>query len=303
MSSLRVFADGELAAGVSWGGVEFWEVRSGRYLSFCEVGDICWSEIRRHGEQYELFTGSDHAVEARSLRWARAEGRIEFGDPRPLDLPESCYSPAHCGTLSRNGQILAVVNNMCGGCLVDLSGSRPARPIDHPQLDQVRLSANGEWLASFDSSGRGIQVCRTETGSEAVALLADEPVHSALFSPDGRWLVIDTRSQLLFFDVGTWELSHRTVWERPGFAANYRVGLSFTAGSDLLAVSRPTYEIKLVDPCDGRLLATLPSDVPETNVCFPKDGSRLLCSGIDLTVQEWDLATVRKQLAAMGLAW
>ncbi|MEM9659664.1 MAG: hypothetical protein AAF961_14990, partial [Planctomycetota bacterium] len=122
-------------------------------------------------------------------------------------------------------------------------------------------------------------------------------------SPDGRRLVVDSYSALHFFQTGTWELSGRRVWERPGVASNYRTGLSFTQDGTLLAVSRPTYEIKLVEPATARVLATLPSEAPAPNVCFPHDADRLLCSGLDLTVQTWDLSRLREQLAPLGLNW
>ena len=215
----------------------------------------------------------------RSQRHPSASALAEFASGR-LDEAQLDEIEAHLG--------------QCPACC------RSLKDLSH---EQDRFVSELISAANVSASGLGIRVSSTQSDADAVLLLPEKRVHSAVFSPDGKRFVVDTRTELVFFNIGSWDISHRTRWERHGVASNYRIGLSFTTDGGLLAVSRPTYEIKLVDPATGRVLATLPSDVPAANVCFPGGGDHLLCSGTDLTVQAWDLALVRKQLAAVGLDW
>jgi hypothetical protein len=77
--------------------------------------------------------------------------------------------------------------------------------------------------------------------------------------------------------------------------------MSFTASGELLAVSRPGYEIKLIDWTQKAPFAVLPADVPHAAARLSPDGKRLVCTGAQLTLQVWDLEAIKAQLGVIGL--
>lgn len=73
----------------------------------------------------------------------------------------------------------------------------------------------------------------------------------------------------------------------------------------MLAIARTLTDVQLVDPTDGKALATLQAPEPRqvSWLCFSPDGDRLAVATTGDQVQLWDLRLVRQQLAALGLDW
>jgi tetratricopeptide (TPR) repeat protein len=84
------------------------------------------------------------------------------------------------------------------------------------------------------------------------------------------------------------------------------VGLCFSAVGHLVVVSDPSRVLRLLDTETGRTLARLESpDLCGVNwATFSPDGSRLVVTTNEPpAVHIWDLRTIRKQLAEMGIDW
>jgi WD40 repeat protein len=73
----------------------------------------------------------------------------------------------------------------------------------------------------------------------------------------------------------------------------------------MLAIAHSPKLARLIDPTDGKELATL--EVPNpgilTGFCFSPDGSRLAAATQHGWLYLWDLRLIRRQLRAMGLDW
>ena len=165
----------------------------------------------------------------------------------------------------------------------------------------MALSADGRWLATFGQTGGGIYIRDTETGRTERRLLESTTVRSAAFSPNREWLIVETGDRLVFYTVGQWTESHATDWDNDAVPQRADIGMSFTADGGLLAVPRSAFQIKLVRPADGRVLATLPTEVVHAPAALDPTGTRFACCGADNCVQVWDLALVRRQLNELGL--
>ena len=143
---------------------------------------------------------------------------------------------------------------------------------------------------------------RDLTGLEPLspALIHPQPVHDAVFSPDGKRLVaVGESGMVIVWDVATrtqlYRLrGHREVVERVAFSRDGR--WLATAGWD------KTIRIwdMASDPASGQ--AASPVDIltghtdPITGICFSADGKRLASSSGDQTIRIWDTASGNEAL-------
>ncbi len=97
------------------------------------------------------------------------------------------------------------------------------------------------------------------------------------------------------WEVGTWRMARQIGDEHGCFSPDGR----------LIAVQGVSRLIRLVETDTGRTLARLESpDLCRGWPVFSPDGSRLVVSTHDGSAAHvWDLRTIRRQLAAMGLDW
>src|SRR5262249_5952922 len=120
------------------------------------------------------------------------------------------------------------------------------------------------------------------------------------FSPDGRWLVVGTPREYRLFEVGSWQLGRTHVRERANTLAPH---LAFAPDSKILATLQSARTVQLIDPATGQELASLVS--PDLrrfgHLAFSIDGSRLAAVCVDSVIQVWDLRSLRRELADVGL--
>ena len=120
----------------------------------------------------------------------------------------------------------------------------------------------------------------------------------ALFSPDGRWLMVNQRrsNSCRLRTVGDWREGPLTRG----------TGLGFSPDGRLLVVDRGTGIVALIEAETGRVVANLedPNQCWFGGAIFSPDGSHLyLPSDESRAAYDWDLRSIRRQLSAMGLDW
>jgi tetratricopeptide (TPR) repeat protein len=121
------------------------------------------------------------------------------------------------------------------------------------------------------------------------------------FSPDGRWLGVGGAGGYRFYDTSSWapgaEVDHGRV---PA-----SLPLAFHPGGRVAAVVHASGTVvRLVEVETGRELAVL--EPPEPSgvfaMSFSPDGRHLAVTQDDQRVHLWDLAAIRRELDALGLA-
>jgi WD40 repeat protein len=122
------------------------------------------------------------------------------------------------------------------------------------------------------------------------------------FSPDNKWLVTGGIYEYRFWRTGSWQPGLRIPRESRGY---YAGPLAFSRDGTMLAIARSPQLAQLIDPADGKQLATL--EVPNPSIlawfAFSPDGNRLAAASRYGWTYLWDLRLIRRQLKAMGLDW
>jgi len=292
-----------LLAACGYDGIEFWDLDCGAHVGRIEMDSPYWAQFRDRLDGLELAAASGRSVQVWRLESLSSRVAVHVTRLAPIPVPDA-IGYAFAGCFSRDGRTLAVVNGQERACVLQLDGLGNEPVIQDNRCDVTSLSPDGRWLATFgNSAGGGVRIWNVHTAAIVATLVSGQKALSAEFSPDGQWLVIDSLSELAFYQVGSWVLHHRQSWKKAVGVPSWSSRLAFAGDGRFLAASRPGYEIKLVRTADGQLLATLPSESPHAWVCLSQDGRWLACAGPDLTIQLWDLASLRRHLERLSLNW
>jgi WD40 repeat protein len=241
-------------------------------------------------------------------RWPVAAERgsphdVRIGPPRQLVAALDTWDIA----LSSDGRSLAVVDRRQAQALVlnPAGGAQvPLRP--HPQIARIAISPDGRWVATSTFWGQQSAIVKVwdALSGQPVAHLGESLNGDArvAFSPDGSWLVSGTAREYRFFEVGSWKPG-RT---RPRVRADVSVApLAFAPDSKIVAILQSPRLVQLIDVATGQDLASLVSPDPRRigHLAFSPDGSQLTAACADGVLQVWDLRSLRRQLAELGLDW
>ena len=190
-----------------------------------------------------------------------------------------------------SGRIVAKANHNYA-YVTTPDGTKRVGPLDDCRT--VAVSPDGKWLATgTHMTSHGAQVWRIAD----LAKVAEFPIDrgtAVVFSPDGKWLMT-TSAPCQLWEVGTWRKANQ-VGDGGG---------CFSPDGRLMTVQGANRLIRLVETETGRTLARLESpDLCRVWPVFSPDGSRLVVSTHDGSAAHvWNLRTIRRQLAAMGLDW
>jgi serine/threonine protein kinase/WD40 repeat protein len=222
-------------------------------------------------------------------------GVWRVGPPRLLD-PKT--TAGRVGA-SKDGHVIALPRFSQGSLVLHLN--RPSRPVRLSPQGDVRycaVSPDGRWVATGSHSQVSpsgfVKVWDAHTGR----LVKDLPVQGSNiigFSPDGRWLAT-TGGACRLWAVGSWQ-------EGPRVGGG---GFAFSADGRVLALEGDFGAVRLVNPNTGKEYARLESPVQSRLYpqCFTPDGARLITWASEMrALQIWDLRTIRRQLAELGLDW
>ena len=125
---------------------------------------------------------------------------------------------------------------------------------------------------------------------------------TAVFSPDGRWLLTATSNEFRLWEPVTWRPVRQIPREQGGDVA---AGAAFAPDGKVLAVVDSLTTVRLFDSETWLPLARLQG--PDAGLIdwigFTPDGTRLLVCSLGGVLRVWDLRRIREQLAEARLDW
>jgi WD40 repeat protein len=300
--------DGRLLATASRDGVVLWDAAAARQVGRVPSGP--GYSLAFHPRGHQLFTTGPGGL----MRWpvVPAPGPTSGRDQAPPRIgPGTTLRPAPAtGEALRVhgdgiGKSLILAENSRDVSLLPLAEPAKARRLGtHDGVFWVALSPDGRWAVSA-GGGVGqttIRVWDTARG-ELVRQLPQEDSRYflATFSPDGRWLVTNVRSEFRVWEVGSWRLKHRL----PRHLRSLDGYVAFAGDGRLLALAHARNRIHLYDAGTWRHLASLgtPGQKDLTGLALSPDGGRLAVATADGALGLWDLRRLRQRLAALALDW
>ncbi|RIK79161.1 MAG: hypothetical protein DCC68_13680 [Planctomycetota bacterium] len=293
--------DGSLLATAADDGVRLWNRQTAQEVAFLDVGPSHSALFHPSGES--VITSGRSGVH----RWPietdaqTAEKTIRVGPS--VRLAPGLDHAFDFAAQSADGKTIVSVGD--AGKAVVVNSSRPNHRVvldGHSRLSNVAISPDGRFVATGTWKGTGVKVWAAESG----LLVQDLPVDGSAnvaFDPMGKWLGTATAAEVRLWEIGSWRPGIRVPRLDVGTSAPGR--LAFSPDGKLLAISRNSFLIQLVEPVTGDELATLESPEPHflTWLSFSADGCQLAATSQDRVVQVWDLGLIRRQLAAMNLGW
>jgi WD40 repeat protein len=122
------------------------------------------------------------------------------------------------------------------------------------------------------------------------------------FSPDGRQLAVLDADALRCVEAS----SGTVLWTQSRADEYLRVGdLAWAPDGRALAAALRRRDLSLMAAADGRMIVRLtnPSQAAVIAAVFSPDGDYLVATLADQAVQLWDLRSLRRELANLGLDW
>ncbi len=122
------------------------------------------------------------------------------------------------------------------------------------------------------------------------------------FTADGRWLVSGSADEFTFWNAATGEPGVRFPRRDAG---DLRGPMAFSQDGRLMALAVTRTLVQLRDPVTGENLAELDSSRPQmiSALAFNPSGTQLAVLGETHSLQLWDLRSLRRELATLGLDW
>jgi eukaryotic-like serine/threonine-protein kinase len=292
--------DGRLLISTGEQGARLWNLAANpgvvRDVATLPTGRCVWALF--HPDGRSVITAARAGLQRWPFTGDPASGELRIGSPEPLG-PQSIASTQLGGedsgvmALCADGRTIAVVPRRGQALIFDLHNPDGQRQLKQNLLLYPAFSADGSWIATGTRQGFGVKIWEAQTGKWIKDLPSGDTAVVA-FSPDGKWLAVAS-DQFLLWHVGSWEPAHRvSIKGRCG-------GMAFTRDGKMLAAQQPREGLRLFDPATDREFATLPT-IGEPS-CFSADGSLLVTSGENQTLQVWDLGLIRHQLGKLGLDW
>jgi len=179
-------------------------------------------------------------------------------------------------------------------------GGDPTRAVplaDGGRFNGFRLLPDGTGVSAHFADP---DITLWRDGKKQRALGLAEPV-SCETSPDGRWLLAGTKSEMTLWRTADWTIAAR--WPaRPGQRDAWAA--AFSPDAQLLAQADPAGRVTLRAVPSGEEILTLPP--PRTlrvqRLLFTPRETLLLTAGDGRTF-EWHLAALRRECTALGLGW
>jgi eukaryotic-like serine/threonine-protein kinase len=302
---LAVSADTLLAATCGRSGISLWDTRKGEWIDSIENELLAGSSVHFHPDGRSLiYSAAGRGIYRRSYRMVRGEGdvraRVEFGEPEQLGTAADGLLTA----IGRDGRQWILEDRVQGRVILWPGGKREeARAlISGERFNGAMLSPDGRWLATRNAPLGGITIWNAATGAKARELELAEAHAACAFSPDGSWLLTGTATDYRVWNAGTWEPGH-------GWAAALggrpKGQMFISPGGESIAVRRADDALQIVDGRDFREVVTLtpPTPIEIVDAAWTPDRAKLFVLGAGHRLYEWNVATLRDELLALGLSW
>lgn len=204
--------------------------------------------------------------------------------------------------ITPDGRWLAAITGFDRITVLDLK--QPEKTVvlsTRPPATFVTISPDGRWVADGAwGNVSGIRIWDAMRGKLVHRLFPDQGGIAAVFSPDGKWLVMEKGDEYQFWDTATWEPGRRIPRVNPGVPGQ----IAFSADTHMMAIAPKLYQLQLIDPVSGRELTKLPSSTLGFLSCsrFSRDGGYLVVANNNHP-ELWDIRRVRERLKALELDW
>jgi WD40 repeat protein len=298
------------------GGVSLWDWTARKEVAFLPLGDTRSADGRFRPSRWRLtavFDPRDGALltcnSSEGLqRWPIVPDAESPADALCLGPPERIgkRNDFWLTRLSADGRTVAVADLHRGRALLFPRGTK-ADPVvlqPHANIDDVAISPDGQWAAtgSWQEFASAIKVWDARAGKLVCELSLAGGDGGVTFSQDGRWLVTSAGLDFRFWHVGTWLPGPVLARDGSGGPSG---SITFSADGALAAIAYSAQTVKLLDASTWQEVATLTAPEPRqiVQLRFSPDGRQLVVTCLGGEVQVWDVAHLRRHLAAMGLDW
>jgi serine/threonine protein kinase/tetratricopeptide (TPR) repeat protein len=293
--NLEINPRGDLLITGDTGRVLFWNSATGEPIEVLSLGNamVAAAASIAPTEDY-LVTYSVAGLH----RWPIRNGRsVVLGPPVPIHLPVEAAPQAF--RWGAGGRLLVHV----GSELWIVEPESPENKAELPRIYHLGLwdsaaSPDGRWIATSAWHGHQTKVWDAQSGK----LVREFPGRSArvLFSPDSRHLMVSTPDGYSLFQSGSWNLVRRFERVDVPMAGP----MAFSRDGHLLAIA-PHGEVMLYEFPACRELASLAAPTAETivHLCFSPDAGTIVAKTASGSLHIWDLHSLRRQLAPLGLDW
>lgn len=287
---------GNMLAATTRNTLYLWEGSTGKEFDSVRV-ERSWGSAFTTDDQ-ALLLSSETGLLRVPLLTQTPMSTPRLGKPEPLaGAPKGPF--AH-GAITYGRRIYFVAEGASSHVFIDLAPPHTVLTLpgrwenSAPSVFDGRLASTSRW------KGQGTRIWDIPS-RKMLRALPDEGGISQ-FSPDGRWLVVGTSTEILIYETQSWQLARRLLRD----SASAISGLTaFSPDGRVLAVTHTLRQVRLLEPETGDTLANLDAPSPEriTALAFSGDGS-VLAAGTDSgVIQIWRLRDLRQRLAAMGLDW
>jgi serine/threonine protein kinase/WD40 repeat protein len=286
---------GRILAASSRNGLIFFEFATGRELASLQTEE----NASPYPRTFDAGSGWMTSGSSGALLWPM---RPDPSRPRVVSIgpPQFLAATADAGSdASSDGRVRAVPQRTQ---TLLLDRDRPGKQVVLGPQFEVRncaVSPDGHWVAAFswwpDAASKSARVWDTQTGDSI-----DLPVESSSFgrfSPDGRWLAVNTA------DHGC------QLWETNGWRPGKRFpngGFCWSPKGQYFLIGDELATIRCVDPETAKEVFRLtgPEGTWYAPGCFTPDGATLIAATSDYSaIHVWDLRLIRMHLRELGMDW
>lgn len=297
--SIDMTADQRLMVSAGGRGVGLWDFRTGRLLGHLPIGRTYSVFLRTGDDRDELITCS-----SRLLRWPLssdpATPTIRIGPPEVI---QELGNPTELlGTASLGRRSLAVVSANGKVLVLDPDEPKELVTLDDGRswIPAVAMTPDGRWAVTTGKHARGVFLWNARTGERVQDLWPTGQGGNVVFSPDGKWLLVDSPGSYRLWEAESWT-PNWTIPKR-GRTGNEQPG-AFSSDGAFLALTVAATGVQLIQTQTGEELATLhASGQTLWGARFSSDDRYLFTYGKG-RVGVWDLRQVNARLSDLGLQW
>jgi WD40 repeat protein len=220
--------------------------------------------------------------------------------------------------LTRDGKFMALALKDGKVEVRDLDTSKALWvPKDSVPVNKVQFSSDGRWIVAA-ANDNTIRIWDARTGTSLVTPFRPDGtggetghLHTAVLSPDGRWLAAASSYANQSGTVQVWEVSHSWLFDAtPGWVSDRLhadphlrltnqktfshstaiVALEFDRNGESLLTIAKDGKARLLGREKGETRQTFPHNEPVNSATFSPDGKWILTASLDNTARTWRAA-------------